>query len=342
MQLNKIYNEDCLQLNKIYNEDCLQGMKRIPDKSIDMVLTDPPYGTTACKWDAVIPFEPMWEELKRIIKSGGAIVLFGSEPFSTLLRASNIDWYKYDWIWKKPQGTGFLNAKKMPLKNYENISVFYQTFSDCYNTTGMFTELKEYMRTEREKTELNGKQIRELLGSNMGAHYFTNGAQFTIPTAEAYSKLQTTGFFDLPFSELKQKYETERQKSKTENFNTYNPQMSKGKPYVCKQGYIGEYLGPKNKSVVTINDGSRYPVTILEYSKEVGHHPTQKPVALLEYLIKTYTNEGETVLDFTIGSGSTAVACINTNRNFIGFEISKEYCDIANKRINGAVLSFNS
>lgn len=227
-------------------------MKRIPDKSIDMILCDLPYGTTVCKWDSVIPFEPLWKQYNRIIKNNGAIVLFGSEPFSTKLRHSNLKMFRYDWIWRKPKGSGFYNAKKMPLKNHEIVSVFYKK---------------------------------------------------------------------LP---------------------TYNPQMSKGKPYVCKQGYVGEYLGAKNKSVVTINDGLRYPVTIQEYNIEVGHHPTQKPVALLEYLVKTYTNEGETVLDNCMGSGSTAVACINTNRNFIGFEISKEYCDIANKRINGAVLSFNS
>ena len=324
---------------QLYNGDCLELMKNIPDGSVDLVLTDPPYGTTACKWDSVIPFEPMWEELKRIVKRGGAIVLFGSEPFSSLLRASNIDWYKYDWIWEKPNGSGFLSANILPLKNHENISVFYQTFSDCYDTTEMFSKLKEYMQTEKKKAKLNGKQIRDLLGSYMGSHYFTNGSQFCIPTADAYSKLQTTGFFDMPFLELTEKYQNERQKSKIDDFNTYNPQFTSGKPYECKRGSEAEvFSGVKNQKSehITKNDGKRYPKTVLKFNKETGSHPTQKPVDLLEYLIRTYTNEGETVLDFTCGSGSCGVACVNTNRNFIGIELDKGYFDIAEKRINEA------
>lgn len=329
-----------IELNKIYNEDCLEGMKRIPDGSVDLVLTDPPYGTTACKWDSVIPFEPMWEELKRIVKRGGAIVLFGSEPFSSLLRASNIDWYKYDWIWEKPNGSGFLSANILPLKNHENISVFYQTFSDCYDTTEMFAKLKEYMQTERKKAGLDGKKTRELLGSYMGSHYFTNGSQFCIPTADAYSKLQSTGFFAMPFEKLTEKYRSERLKSKIDNFNTYNPQFTDGKPYECKQGRLAEvFTGTSvGKSThITKSDGKRFPKTVLKFNKETGSHPTQKPVALLEYLIKTYTNEGETVLDNCMGSGTTAVACVNTNRNFIGYELDAHYYDIANERIQKAL-----
>lgn len=158
---------------KLMQGDCLELLKDIPDGSVDMVLTDPPYGTTACKWDSVIPFDPMWERLKRIVKRGGAIVLFGSEPFSSLLRASNIDWYKYDWIWEKEQSSSGLQAKIAPMKKHENISVFYQTFSDCYDTTEMFAELKEYMQTERKKAGIGGEKTRKLLGSYMGSHYFT-------------------------------------------------------------------------------------------------------------------------------------------------------------------------
>ena len=324
---------------ELWHGDCLELMKNIPDGAVDLVLTDPPYGTTACKWDSVIPFEPMWEQLKRIVKRGGAIVLFGSEPFSSLLRASNIGWYKYDWIWEKPNGSGFLSANISPLKNHENISVFYQTFSDCYDTTEMFTELKEYMQTEKKKAKLNGKQICDLLGSYMGSHYFTNGSQFCIPTAEAYSKLQTTGFFDMPFSELTEKYQSERQKSKVDDFNTYNPQFTSGKPYECKRGSEAEvFSGVKNQKSahITKNDGKRYPKTVLKFNKETGIHPTQKPVDLLEYLIETYTNNGETVLDFTMGSGSTGVACVNTNRRFIGIELDEGYFNIAKKRIEEA------
>lgn len=223
-------------------------MQDIPDNSIDMILCDLPYGTTACKWDCVIPFEPLWGQYKRIAKDNAAIVLFGSEPFSTMLRYSNLKMFKYDWIWEKPKGSGFYNAKKMPLKNHEIISVFYKK---------------------------------------------------------------------LP---------------------TYNPQMSKGKPYVCKQGYVGEYLGGSKNSVITVNNGTRYPVTIQKFNIEVGYHPTQKPVKLLEYLIKTYTNEGETVLDNCMGSGSTGVACINTNRRFIGMELSDHYFNVAKERIERVML----
>ena len=220
--------------------DCLELMKDIPDGSVDLVLTDPPYGTTVCKWDSVIPFEPMWEQLNRIIKPNGAICLFGSEPFSSALRMSNIKNFKYDWIWQKSNVMGFLNAKKRPLKETENISVFN---SKVYYPQGL--EINEKGENRR------GKQT-ETLG----------------------------------------KYE------------------------------------PINKS-----EYKNYPRTILQFKSERGCHPTQKPVPLLEYLIRTYTNEGETVLDFTMGSGSTGVACVNTNRNFIGIELDENYFKIAKERI---------
>jgi site-specific DNA-methyltransferase (adenine-specific) len=231
---------------KLIHGDCLEVMKRIPDKSIDFILTDPPYGTTACKWDTVIPFEPMWEQLKRIIKENGAIALFGSEPFSSHLRMSNIKMFKYDWVFLKSNGGGFLNANKQPLKRHEHISVFYS------------------------------KQC------------------------------------------------------------CYFPQKTKGKKYTCTRASAGETTQDQTVSGwVTRNDGSRYPLSYLKYKSETGLHPTQKPVALLEYLIKTYTLENEVVLDFTMGSGSTGVACKNLNRKFIGIEKDDKYFEIANKRIYG-------
>ena len=234
----------------IYLGDCLEVMDQLIEQGItvDLILTDPPYGITACKWDSVIPFKPMWERLNKLIKPNGAIVLFGSEPFSSALRMSNIKNYKYDWIWKKEKGLGFLNAKKMPLRDTENISVFY-------------------------------------------------------------SKLCL-----------------------------YNPQMRVGKPYRgtnkpdSQKGVNASY-----KSVETINNGTRYPLTTLEFNRvNKTFHPTQKPVELLEYLIKTYTNENELVLDFTMGSGSTGVACMNTNRKFIGIELEEKYYNIAKQRIEEA------
>ena len=224
--------------------DCLELMKDIPDKSIDMILCDLPYGTTRNKWDSVIPLDKLWEQYERIIKENGAIILFSQMPFTAELTHSNLKLFKYEWIWEKDNGTGFLNAKKKPLKIHENILVFYKK---------------------------------------------------------------------LP---------------------TYNPQMRTGfKPYKCKQGRHSTNYGLYEQGYITESNGERYPIDIIEFKKDSGLHPTQKPVALLEYLIKTYTNEGETVLDNCMGSGSTGVACVNTNRNFIGIELDEKYFEIAKQRI---------
>lgn len=244
----------------LFHGDCLEIMKNIEDESIDMILCDLPYGTSACKWDSVIPFEPLWEQYIRIIKPFGAIVLFGSEPFSSALRLSNLDMYKYDWKWEKPNGANFLNFKYQPAKVHEDIMVF-------------------------------GK------------------------SATSYSK----------------------------NGNMiYNPQMTEGTPYNQKSGQqrqdnghvLGSTVRSPIKQVYTENNGTRYPRSIQRFPLDKDKlHPTQKPVALLEYLVKTYTNEGNIVLDNCMGSGSTGVACINTNRRFIGIELDENYFNIAKERI---------
>ena len=229
--------------------DCLERMRELPDGCIDMVLADPPYGTTACKWDSIIPLEPMWEQLKRVIKPNGAIVMTATQPFSSVLGASNAAWLRYSWSWKKPH-TGQLNAKRMPLKNIEDILVFYK------------------------------KQP------------------------------------------------------------TYNQQRTSGDPYTVKRkGYKGSECHGAQRDHDTVNEGGRCPVQLLEFSNRKGKtvHPTQKPVALMEYLIKTYTNEGETVLDFTCGSGTTGVACVNLGREFIGIEMDETYFNIAKTRIEKAI-----
>lgn len=244
---------------ELWHGDCLELMKNIPDGSIDAIITDPPYGTTACKWDSVIPFEPMWAELKRIIKPNGAIVLFGSEPFSSALRISNIKQYKYDWIWKKTKPTGFSHSKNMPLKDFELISIFSN------GAIGHKNIIKNRMQ------------------------YNPQG----IFKCKRFIKRNKKGFDGT----------MERKSQKNE--------------------YIGEFSG--------------FPKMILEFNNVIFNktlHPTQKPVALLEYLIKTYTNENETVLDFTMGSGTTGVACKNLNRNFIGIELDEGYFNIAKDRIS--------
>lgn len=234
---------------KLFNGDCLEIMKDIPDKSKDMILCDLPYGTTACKWDNIIPFEPLWEQYNRIIKDNGAIVLFGSEPFSSKLRMSNIKNYKYDWIWIKNNSGNFQLANKQPLKYHENILTFYKK-QPKYNPQGLIKLNEPITQSNKNKA---GK-LGHLSSEKKRKHY--------------------------------------------------------------KQFY------------------TNYPKSYLKYNRDKNNlHPTQKPVELLEYLIKTYTNEGDTVLDNCMGSGSTGVACMNTNRKFVGIELDKNYFEIAKNRI---------
>lgn len=238
---------------KLLQGDCLELMREIPDKSIDMILCDLPYGTTNNKWDIIIPFAPLWEQYKRIIKEHGAIVLFSQQPFTTDLIYSNKKMFRYEWIWRKSRATGFLNANRMPLKSHENILVFY------------------------------------------------------------------------------------------EKLPVYNPQKTIGKK--CYKFFSKKTSSnySKYKSIETLNtDGSRYPVDVIKFpscntNKEKQTHPTKKPVNLLEYLIKTYTNENDIVLDNCMGSGSTGVACANTGRGFIGIELNKTYFEIAKSRISEAL-----
>jgi len=241
-----------LELNKIYNQDCLEGMKEIEDGSVDMILCDLPYGTTNNKWDIRLPFEPLWEQFKRITKKNAAICLFSQMPFGAELIMSNKKMFRYEWIWQKTSAVGFLNAYKMPLMAHENILIFYQT---------------------------------------------------------------------LP---------------------TYNPQKVQGKPYVRNgNGNSKNYGKQKNEMVKDHSDGMRMPIDIQKFkisntTSEKPIHPTQKPTALCEYLIKTYTNENEVVFDTCMGSGTTAIAAINTNRQFIGFELDKEYYEKSLERIEKA------
>ena len=226
--------------------DCIEGMKQIPDGSIDCVICDLPYGTTDCKWDSVIPFEPLWEQYRRVVKPNGHVVLFGSEPFSTMVRMSNLDWYKYDWIWKKTKAVGFMNAKNAPLRDYENICVFCDGASR-YNPQGLIKQKSHNSRPSFKEDNIYGKR-----------HEFADS----------------------------------------------------------------EY--------------TNYPKQVIEFANPsgAGHlHPTQKPVDLIAYLVRTYSNEGDTILDNCMGSGTTAIACIKEKRHFVGFELNKEYYEKAVKRI---------
>jgi len=231
----------------IYKGDCLEILPTINDSSVDMIMADLPYGTTACKWDSIIPLELLWKELNRITKPNSAMVFTASQPFTTMLAYSNLSNFRYEWIWEKPQGTNPMNAKIMPLKSHENILVFYNKRP------------------------------------------------------------------------------------------TYNPQMWYSTPYTgfsSEKSKIGEVYGSAKSKHRANPEGSRYPKTILKFKQEKGLHPTQKPMGLMEYLIKTYTNKGDVVLDPTMGSGTTGIACVNSNRKFIGIEKDENYYNIACNRLN--------
>jgi site-specific DNA-methyltransferase (adenine-specific) len=235
----------------LYHGDCLDILPTLEAASIDAVIVDPPYGTTACRWDSVIPFEPMWAGIKHVLKARGACVLFGSEPFSSMLRVSNLAWYKYDWVWEKEQGSNHLNAPFRPIIVHENIMIFSLAASTYAPTTMI-----------------------------------------------------------------------------------YNPQKRSGKPYKGEsKKTMGLMVFHSSNHFSYKNRGARYPKSVIKQKTERGLHPTQKPVPLFEYLIKTYTNEGDTILDFTMGSGTTGVAAMKTGRKFIGIELDKEYFDIAHARI---------
>jgi len=250
---------------KIFNADCLTQMDKLINENIevDAIICDIPYGTTSCKWDSVIPFDDMWDRLDKLIKPNGAIVLFGSEPFSSALRMSNIKNYKYDWIWHKNISGGFVLAKKQPMKYHENISVFYSC-QPTYNP-----QYEEYSESMKKRYPKGGK--------------------------------------------------------KTDS-------------KAIKNNIKNEIQGiSRVEHAIDIKRG-RYPQSVQYFKRphtanSNSVHPTQKPIELMEYLIKTYTNENEIVLDFTMGSGTTGVACINTNREFIGIELDKNYFEIAENRI---------
>ena len=245
----------------LYHGDCLEEMNKIPDGSVDLVLTDPPYGTTACKWDSVIPFEPMWNHLRRVIKLNGAIVLTGIQPFTSALIMSNPSMFKYAWVWEKERASNFFAAKYQPLNNEEDIIVFSMGGVNSgsknpvtYHPQGVH---------EIDKKQKNSMSVGGMMGD---AHKIA---------------------------------------------------MVKGGEYTQKF--------------------TNYPYKRIKFNRDAhAIHPTQKPVALLEYLIRTYTNEGDTVLDFTMGSGSTGVACVNTNRKFIGIELDSNYYNVAYNRIKEA------
>jgi len=251
-----------IELDTIYNMDCLEGMKMIPDGSVDAIICDLPYGTTCCKWDSIIPFEPLWEQYRRVAKATAPIVLFSQQPFTSALIMSNIEEYKYNWTWQKDSGSNYLNAHHQPMKLTEDICVF--------------------------------------------------------------GRAATT-------------------ESKKGIYLNYNPQMRQGfKPYACRNGaqkmdtaLVRGNCKAQQGGAFTVSDGSRFPVNLIQFNRDKERlHPTQKPVELIRYLIRTYSDEGQLILDNCMGSGTTAIAAMREKRHFVGFELNREYFDKAVERIN--------
>lgn len=301
---------------QLYQGDCLECMKMIPDGSVDMVLCDLPYGTMehagsgtdrevlkSCGWDKEIDSVRLFDEYVRILRPSGKAVLFSMEPLtSRLITIQNPGLcFSQRLAWIKNVHGNPLSSKSAFLSRFEDICVFTRDTYDRENSH----PLREYFMKEKQKTGLSNNDFQKLLGNRMASHYFTKGFQFCVPSAENYKKLQSTGCFLRPYEELKA-IDRKWQKARRQTFNLLD--------------------GEKSKS------------NVLTFSKDGGsYHPTQKPVALLKYLIRTYTNEGETVLDNCMGSGSTGVACANTNRDFIGIELDPHYFSIAKQRINEAI-----
>lgn len=264
-----------IELNNVYNEDCLEGMKKIPDKSVDMILCDLPYGITACSWDTIIPFDKLWEQYERIITDKGAIVLTASQPFTSALVMSNPKLFKYEWIWEKQKASNFMSAKYAPLKYHESVLIFSKGTPNYYPQKYEVLEIEELMG-------MNKKQLTETI---------------TNRDIDRFGKVD---------------------RRKTVN----NPVTHK------------DTLGMKITKTRKKDTGERFPKSVVKINKPLRNiHPTQKPVELCEYFINSYSKEGDTILDNCMGSGTTAIACLNTNRNYIGFELDEDYCNMSKKRI---------
>ena len=273
--------------NILINGDCLDVMDEMIKKGVkvDAIITDIPYGTTKCKWDTVIPFNKMWERLNKLIKPNGAIVLFGSQPFTSALVMSNVKGFRYEWIWEKQYATNFMGAKNAPLKYHENIIVF-----------------------------------------SKNKHIY-NPQKYKVIEIDEIQKMDKKSLLSFFKERLYDRYAKVDRRINVNNIEDRNE---------CHLGKV--------KHTRKIDDGYRNPKSVIKIngSKNKNVHPTQKPVALMEYLIKTYTNEGDIVLDFTMGSGTTGVACKNTNRKFIGIELDKKYYDISVERIKEAQTKIES
>lgn len=340
--MNKEQNPQSCQTDvsrsTFFHGDCLVESQNIENYSVDLILTDLPYGTTACSWDEIIPFEPMWKEFYRILRPNGFIVLTASQPFTSKLVSSNIDNFSHNWVWNKIRGVGHLLAKKRPMMASEDILVFSNEHSHDFTFR---SPLRKYAIRLFEYIGKTKKQIFEDMGNQSVCHFMRTGStQFNMCTEKCYNDL--IRLYSIDKMEGFEQFE-KLVKDNEEYLNSfprvYNPQMrSRDKARVSKMkatentcyGNLEDYQGELLEE--------SYPINIIEFDKS-GHsnmllHPTQKPLELMEYLIKTYTNEGMVVFDATMGSGTTGLAAVKNGRKFIGIEKDEKYYNVAVRRVS--------
>lgn len=320
LQLPPHYCKTDVMRSVLVHADCFDVFPYIADKSVDMICCDLPYGTTACAWDVIIPFDKLWNEYKRIIKDKGVIVLFGSEPFSSLLRTSNLNWYKYDWIWEKNNAGNFQLVNYQPLKIHETISVFYNETPNMEFANIMVENMK---RLNLKQIDVSKLELSRTGGMTGWVTNKMNGSQ--LPTEQQWSKI--CGLFGI-----------ENQYDKilsTVKKITYNLELDDTELILSNKGKAGTlgHLSSESKRDNYIQTKTGYPKSILKYDRENGLHPTQKPLELMKYLIKTYSNEDDVVMDNCMGSNTTGLACKELNRQYIGIEKDKYYYDVSVGRV---------
>lgn len=330
---------------ELHNNDCFVIFKDIKKSTIDLVVVDLPYGQTACYWDTCIDLNQMWTDLKRICKQNAIYCFFCTTKFGNSLINSNPRWFRYDIVWEKSNPVGHLSANKCPLRRHEMIYIFSKPSDNVDLENNKNIELREYASKVKKYINKPNKEIYLTLGNKSIQRFYNfRSKRFGLPTLKTYNQLiehfnidNMEGF--IPYDRMKKMWE------KLSNPKTYNPQKTKGKPYKRKGSeIIKDVYGQTNVPTHDNKTGDRYPTSIIKFNNHINHkkqnanhikslHRTEKPVPLCEWLIKSYSNENDLVLDFTMGSGTTGEACKNTNRRFIGVEIDKEIFKIAHKRL---------
>lgn len=320
LQLPPHYCKTDVMRSVLIHADCFDVFPYIADKSVDMICCDLPYGTTACAWDIIIPFDKLWNEYKRIIKDKGVIVLFGSEPFSSLLRTSNLNWYKYDWIWEKNNAGNFQLVNYQPLKIHETISVFYNETPNMEFANIMVENMK---RLNLKQIDVSKLELSRTGGMTGWVTNKMNGSQ--LPTEQQWSKICDLFGIENQYDKI----------LSTVKKITYNLELDDTELILSNKGKAGTlgHLSSESKRDNYIQTKTGYPKSILKYDRENGLHPTQKPLELMKYLIKTYSNEDDVVMDNCMGSNTTGLACKELNRQYIGIEKDKNYYDVSVSRV---------